>query len=194
MTIKKRTLRDRKQLMQSSSLTQSQYQGDLKFNAAKRDDMYMAKSIEGQRQGLTIKKRTLRDRKQLMQSNSLAQSQYQGDLKFKFGDKENLYMGKSIEMLSSGLTLRDSYRQKEAMYIRKSIEASKVGMYKIKGDRSKEDIYMGKSVEMLNQGLFKGQSIQDRESLYIRKSIEMMNSPIVSIRLILFLLMVTVLN
>ena len=175
LTIKNRSLRDRKQLMQSNAVAQSQYQGNLKFNARKRDEMYMVKSIEAQNQGLTIKNKSLRDRKQLMQSNSIAQSQYQGNLNVNKLQKDDIYMGKSVEMLSSGLTIRQSGRKKEAMYIRKSIEASNVGLYKVKGG-SKEDVYMGKSVEMLSQGLYKGQSIQDRESQYIRKSIEMLNA------------------
>jgi hypothetical protein len=176
LTIKNRSLRDRKQLMQSNSMAQSQFQGNLKFNTRKRDDLYMAKSIEAQQQGLTIKNRSLRDRKQLMQSNSMAQSQYQGNLNLNKLQKDDIYMAKSVEMQSAGLTIRRSDRKKEAMYIRKSIEASNVGLYKVRGDISKEDIYMGKSVEMMNQGLYKGQSIQDRESQYIRKSIEMLNA------------------
>ena len=176
LTIKNKSLRDRKQLMQSNSMAQSQFQGNLKFNTRKRDDLYMAKSIEAQQQGLTIKNRSLRDRKQLMQSNSMAQSQYQGNLNLNKLQKDDIYMAKSVEMQSAGLTIRRSDRKKEAMYIRKSIEASNVGLYKVRGDISKEDIYMGKSVEMMNQGLYKGQSIQDRESQYIRKSIEMLNA------------------
>jgi hypothetical protein len=176
LVIKNKSLRDRKQLMQSNSMAQSQYQGDLKFNARKRDNLYMIKSIEAQNQGLVIKNKSLRDRKQLMQSNSMAQSQYQGNLNLNKLQKDDLYMAKSVEMQSAGLTMRRSDRKKESMYIRKSIEASNVGLYKVRGDINKEDIYMGKSVEMMNQGLYKGQSIQDRESLYIRKSIEMMNA------------------
>ncbi len=176
LSIKNKSLRDRKQLMQSNSMAQSQYQGNLKLNARKRDDLYMAKSIEALQQGLTIKNKSLRDRKQLMQSNSMAQSQYQGNLNLNKLQKDDLYMAKSVEMQSAGLTIRSSHRKKEAMYIRKSIEASNVGLYKVRGDISKQDIYMGKSVEMLNQGLYKGQSIQDKESQYIRKSIEMLNA------------------
>jgi hypothetical protein len=179
LTIKNKALRDKKQLMQSSSLAQSQYQGNLRYNVKKQQDNYMVKSIEAQHQGLTIKNKALRDKKQLMQSNSLAQSQYRGNLKYDQREKEDVYMGKSVELLSSGLTLRRSDRQKEAMYIRKSIEASKVGLEKVKGYGDKEDIYMGKSVEMLSQGLYRGQSIQDRESQYIRKSIELMNAGLI---------------
>ena len=175
LVIKNKSLRDKKQLMQSNSMAQSQFQGNLKFNTRKRDDMYMAKSIEAQQQGLTIKNKSLRDRKQLMQSNSMKQSQYQGNLNLNKLQKDDLYMAKSVEMQSAGLTIRRSDRKKEAMYIRKSIEASNVGLYKVRGDISKQDIYMGKSVEMMNQGLYKGQSIQDKESQYIRKSIEMLN-------------------
>jgi hypothetical protein len=176
LTVKNKILRDRKQLMQSNATAQSQFQGDLSYNVKKQQDNYMIKSIEALNQGLTIKKKTLRDQQQLMHSNSRIQSQYQGNLKLNQNQKEDMYMGKSIEMLSSGLTIRRSDRQKEAMYIRKSIEASNVGLFKVKGYRDREDIYMGKSVEMLNQGLYKGQSIQDRESQYIRKSMEMMNA------------------
>jgi hypothetical protein len=176
LVIKNKSLRDRKQLMQSNSMAQSQYQGNLKFNTRKRDDLYMAKSIEAQRQGLTIKNKSLRDRKQLMQSNSMAQSQYQGNLNLNKLQKDDLYMAKSVEMQSAGLTIRRSDRKKESLYIRKSIEASNVGLFKVRGDMNKEDIYMAKSVEMMNQGLYKGQSIQDRESQYIRKSIEMLNA------------------
>jgi len=176
LVIKNKSLRDRKQLMQSNSMAQSQYQGDLKFNARKRDNLYMIKSIEAQNQGLVIKNKSLRDRKQLMQSNSMAQSQYQGNLNLNKLQKDDLYMAKSVEMQSAGLTMRRFDRKKESMYIRKSIEASNVGLYKVRGDINKDDIYMGKSVEMMNQGLYKGQSIQDRESLYIRKSIEMLNA------------------
>jgi len=182
MVIKNKSLRDSKQLMQSNSMAQSQFQGNLKFNARNKDDQYMVKSIEAQNQGMVIKNKSLRSKKQLMKSNSLAQSQYQGNLKLNQYNKDDIYMGKSVEMLSSGLTIRRSDRKKEAMYIRKSIEASNVGLYKIKGDRNKEDIYMGKSVEMLSQGLYKGQSIQDRESLYIRKSIEMMNVGLMKVK------------
>jgi len=176
LVIKNKSLRDRKQLMQSNSMAQSQYQGNLKFNAKKRDDLYMIKSIEAQNQGLVIKNKSLRDRKQLMQSNSMAQSQYQGDLNLNKLQKDDIYMAKSVEMQSAGLTIKRSDRKKEAMYIRKSIEASNVGLYKVRGDINKEDIYMGKSVEMMSQGLYKGQSIQDRESQYIRKSIEILNA------------------
>ena len=176
LVIKNKSLRDRKQLMQSNSMAQSQFQGNLKFNARKREELYMIKSIEAQNQGLVIKNKSLRDRKQLMQSNSMAQSQYQGNLNLNKLQKGDMYMAKSVEMQSAGLTIRSSDRKKEAMYIRKSIEASNVGLYKVRRDMNKEDTYMGKSVEMLNQGLYKGQSIQDRESQYIRKSIEMLNA------------------
>ncbi len=176
LVIKNKSLRDRKQLMQSNSMAQSQFQGNLKFNARKRDELYMIKSIEAQNQGLVIKNKSLRDRKQLMQSNSMAQSQYQGNLNLNKLQKGDMYMAKSVEMQSAGLTIRSSDRKKEAMYIRKSIEASNVGLYKVRRDMNKQDAYMGKSVEMLNQGLYKGQSIQDRESQYIRKSIEMLNA------------------
>jgi hypothetical protein len=60
----------------------------------------MMKSIEGQKQGLTVKNKTLRDRKQLMQSSSLAQSQFQGNLKYTPQKREDQYMMKSIEEIN----------------------------------------------------------------------------------------------
>jgi hypothetical protein len=86
--------------------------------------------------------------------------------------KEANYMGKSVEMLSQGLTIRKSRRDVESQYIRKSIESLNTGLVSTFNQRQKESMYMGKSVELLNQGMFRARSQQDKESMYIRKSIE----------------------
>ncbi|MGD9329192.1 MAG: hypothetical protein PVH48_09525, partial [Cyclobacteriaceae bacterium] len=102
MTVKSRKVRDRKQVMQFNSMTQSRFSGNQKLNARNREDQYMIKSIEAQKQGLVIKNKSLRTRKQLMQSNSMAQSQFQGNLKFNANKRDDMYMAKSVEAQQQG--------------------------------------------------------------------------------------------
>jgi len=177
LTIKKKSLKDNKQMMQSNSLTQSQYQGGLVYSRKMTEDKYIKKSIEMQRHGLTIKSKALKDNKQMMQSNSLAQSQYQGELvgKSKRQKDQSRMFNSVYQTQFQGNVKSYSQHKKESVYIRKSIEMSNQGLISVKKDSRKEDIYMGKSVEMLSQGLYKGTSIHNKESLYIRKSIEASN-------------------
>lgn len=170
-----------------------------------KDAGYMAKSVEALNQGMK-KSVTMREQKQQWMSNSLTQSQFQGNLagkshkereadlnnrsirnqrvgmdyKLNTREKENSYMAKSVEALSQGMIIRKNRSNEESQYIRKSKEALDQGMISTKNMKQKEAIYMGKSVEMLNQGMTIRQSRNKRESQYIRKSIEALNTGMIS--------------
>ena len=61
--------------------------------------------------------------------------------------KEDIYMGKSVEMLSQGLYKGKSIHNKESLYIRKSIEASNIGLFKGQSKSQKYADLKGKSAQ-----------------------------------------------
>lgn len=185
LSIKNKSLKDNKQRMQSNSLTQSKFQGNLKYNQKKRDETYMMKSIEAQQQGLTIKNKSLKDNKQRMQSNSLMQSQYQGGLVYSRKMTEDRYIKKSIEMQRHGLTIKSKALKdnKQMMQSNSLAQSQYQGNLVGKSKRQKDQSRMFNSVYQTQfQGNVKSYSQHRKESVYIRKSIEMMNQGLISVK------------
>ena len=171
-------------------------QGNLTYNKRQNDATYMAKSVEGLSQGLK-KSLTSRELKQQKMSNSLIQSQYQGQIRFKGSkqkdlgyieksaknqktgltyplnqrQKSNNYMAKSVEGLSQGLVIRKNRNKIESQRIRKSKQAMDQGMISSKTVRQKEADYMAKSVEGLNQGLKKSLTFREQKQQWMSNSL-----------------------
>lgn len=200
-TIKGKSSRERQQQAMSSSLMQSQFQGTIpRMNKNSRESRYIRKSQQGLEQGL-IRGKTRREMGQQQRSNSLVQSQFQGNLTrmtipFRESQyikkshealdqglvsantprrKEGEYVGKSVEMLNQGLIKGKSKKQKESLYIRKSIEAQNSGLVLKSSRRKKESKYIEKSIEALHQGLVSRLTDRQKEAIYMGKSVELLN-------------------